>query len=91
MADLGHSLAPNLDIGQIEGAVVQAGPPLQCCQASTARLDTGRLQGVGMTCTEELVWGDKAHSWLKPGVLHTCGPGEHCIPWPSWERQLMRA
>ena len=33
------------------------------------------LQGMGWTCLEELVWGDKEHKWVKPGVLHTRGPG----------------
>ncbi len=31
---------------------------------------------MGWTCLEELVWGDKEHKWVKPGVLHTRGPGD---------------
>lgn len=34
------------------------------------------MQGMGWTCLEELVWGDKDHKWVKPGVLHTRGPGQ---------------
>ena len=33
-------------------------------------------QGMGWTCLEELVWGDKDHKWVKPGVLQTRGPGQ---------------
>ena len=52
--DVGRALAPNLDIGQIEGAVTQ---------------------GIGLTCVEELVYGDSAHPTLPRGELHTQGPG----------------
>lgn len=31
---------------------------------------------MGWTCLEELVWGDKEHKWVKPGVLQTRGPGQ---------------
>lgn len=31
---------------------------------------------MGWTCLEELVWGDKDHKWVKPGVLQTRGPGQ---------------
>ena len=34
------------------------------------------VKGMGWTCLEELVWGDKEHKWVKPGVLHTRGPGD---------------
>lgn len=34
------------------------------------------MQGMGWTCIEELVWGDQQHKWVKPGVLHTRGPGK---------------
>ena len=30
---------------------------------------------MGLTCLEELKWGDKAHPWIKPGALFTKGPG----------------
>lgn len=33
------------------------------------------MQGMGWCCLEELVWGDAAHPWVAPGVLHTRGPG----------------
>lgn len=39
------------------------------------------MQGMGWTCIEELVWGDEQHKWVKPGVLHTRGPGvEKILP-----------
>ncbi|KAL3157593.1 hypothetical protein ABBQ32_012044 [Trebouxia sp. C0010 RCD-2024] len=57
--DVGSSVNPAIDIGQVEG---------------------GFIQGMGWTCLEELVWGDKDHKWVKPGVLHTRGPGTYKIP-----------
>jgi xanthine dehydrogenase/oxidase len=53
--DLGASLNPAIDIGQIEGAFIQ---------------------GMGWSTTEEIVWGDDQHTWIRPtGRLHTAGPG----------------
>ncbi len=57
--DVGKSLNPAIDIGQIEGAFVQ---------------------GYGWCTMEELVWGDKAHPWVKEGMLFTRGPGTYKIP-----------
>jgi xanthine dehydrogenase/oxidase len=57
--DVGKSLNPSIDIGQVEGAFVQ---------------------GLGWSCIEELVWGDKEHSWVRPGQLFTRGPGTYKIP-----------
>ncbi|EPS65688.1 hypothetical protein M569_09089, partial [Genlisea aurea] len=57
--DLGFSLNPAIDIGQIEGAFVQ---------------------GLGWVALEELKWGDPKHAWIRPGFLHTCGPGTYKIP-----------
>lgn len=60
LVDLGSSINPALDIGQIEGAFVQ---------------------GMGWTTTEELMWGDAEHPWVKPaGRLHTSGPGAYKLP-----------
>lgn len=36
------------------------------------------MQGMGWTCIEELVWGDSEHTWVRPGTLHTRGPGPCC-------------
>ncbi|XP_054797182.1 xanthine dehydrogenase 1-like isoform X2 [Prosopis cineraria] len=57
--DLGYSLNPAIDVGQIEGAFVQ---------------------GLGWVALEELKWGDRAHKWIPPGYLCTCGPGTYKIP-----------
>lgn len=38
------------------------------------------MQGMGLFCLEELQWGDKQHSWIKPGQLFTRGPGTYKIP-----------
>ena len=59
MMDVGNTLNPALDIGQIEGAFVQ---------------------GLGWCTMEELVWGDREHSWIRPGNLFTAGPGTYKIP-----------
>ena len=59
LMDVGKSINPAIDIGQIEGAFVQ---------------------GMGWMTTEELVWGTKAHSWIKEGQLFTRGPGTYKIP-----------
>jgi len=57
--DVGASINPSIDIGQIEGAFVQ---------------------GYGWLTTEELIWGDADHPWVKPGSLLTRGPGAYKIP-----------
>jgi xanthine dehydrogenase/oxidase len=57
--DVGQSINPAIDIGQVEG---------------------GFVQGLGWSCVEELVWGDGDHTWVKPGTLHTRGPGTYKIP-----------
>lgn len=57
--DVGASINPAIDIGQIEGAFVQ---------------------GYGWLTTEELIWGDADHPWVKAGSLLTRGPGAYKIP-----------
>lgn len=59
--DVGRSLNPTLDIGQIEG---------------------GFVQGMGWCTMEEVVRGgiDSANRWLRPGQMHTLGPGAYKIP-----------
>ncbi len=59
LMDVGKSINPAIDIGQIEGAFVQ---------------------GYGWSTMEELVWGDKDHAWVRPGQLHSRGPGTYKIP-----------
>eukprot|EP01025_Chloroclados_australasicus_P046435 TRINITY_DN5123_c0_g1_i6.p1 TRINITY_DN5123_c0_g1~~TRINITY_DN5123_c0_g1_i6.p1 ORF type:complete len:1400 (-),score=162.31 TRINITY_DN5123_c0_g1_i6:601-4416(-) len=44
------------------------------------QVEGGFIQGMGWFCIEELVWGDEQHKWVKPGVLHTRGPGTYKIP-----------
>ena len=37
--------------------------------------------GMGWAPSEELIWGDGTHAWVKPaGRLHTSGPGTYKIP-----------
>jgi xanthine dehydrogenase/oxidase len=57
--DVGKSINPAIDIGQIEGAFVQ---------------------GFGWCTMEELIWGDREHTWVRPGQLFTRGPGTYKIP-----------
>ena len=57
--DVGKSINPALDIGQIEGAFTQ---------------------GYGWCTTEELIWGDSDHKWVRPGHMFTKGPGTYKIP-----------
>ena len=49
-------------------------PCLVCC----VQVEGGFVQGMGWTCIEELVWGDSEHTWVRPGTLHTRGPGPCC-------------
>lgn len=58
--DVGRSLNPSLDVGQIEG---------------------GFVQGLGWCTAEEVVRGSSSsHKWLRPGQMHTLGPGAYKIP-----------
>ena len=60
VVDLGASMNPAIDVGQIEGAFTQ---------------------GMGWATTEEIMWGDDEHPWIRPrGRLHTAGPGTYKIP-----------
>lgn len=55
------------------------------------QVEGGFVQGMGWTCIEELVWGDSDHTWVKPGTLHTRGPGVRdvwsasCISKHRWQ------
>ncbi|WIA42814.1 hypothetical protein OEZ86_008746 [Tetradesmus obliquus] len=44
------------------------------------QIEGGFVQGMGWLCLEEMVWGDKAHPWVRPGHLFTKGPGTYKIP-----------
>jgi xanthine dehydrogenase/oxidase len=57
--DLGNSLNPAIDVGQVEGAFAQ---------------------GLGWCTMEELIWGDENHTWVRPGMLFTRGPGAYKLP-----------
>ncbi|RHZ22407.1 hypothetical protein DYB37_001144 [Aphanomyces astaci] len=57
--DVGASINPAIDIGQIEGAF---------------------LQGFGLFCMEQHVWGDANHPWIPRGAFFTRGPGTYKIP-----------
>eukprot|EP01083_Nonionella_stella_P069848 186450_1 len=59
LMDVGKSLNPAIDIGQVEGAF---------------------MQGVGLFCSEEVIWGDDSHSWMKQGHLFTSSPDSYKIP-----------
>eukprot|EP00775_Hariotina_reticulata_P012370 gene12370-12505_t len=44
------------------------------------QVEGGFVQGMGWLCLEEMIWGDKAHAWVRPGHLFTKGPGTYKIP-----------
>ncbi|KAF8057662.1 XDH1 [Scenedesmus sp. PABB004] len=44
------------------------------------QIEGGFVQGMGWLCMEEMIWGDKAHPWVRPGHLFTKGPGTYKIP-----------
>ena len=47
---------------------------------SMLQIEGGFVQGMGWLCMEDLVWGNKHNAWVRPGHLHTCGPGTYKIP-----------
>lgn len=60
LVDVGSSINPTIDIGQIEGAFAQ---------------------GMGWSTTEEVIYADDDHSWIRPkGRIYTTGPGTYKIP-----------
>ena len=59
--------------------VMDAGNPLNPA-IDVGQVEGAFVQGMGWCCIEELVWGDSEHKWVKPGQLHTRGPGTYKIP-----------
>lgn len=59
--------------------VMDAGNPLNPA-IDVGQVEGAFVQGMGWCCIEELVWGDEEHKWVKPGQLHTRGPGTYKIP-----------
>lgn len=58
--DVGDSLNPGIDVGQLEGAF---------------------MQGYGWLTMEEFIRGDfEKNKWVKPGKVHTNGPGFYKVP-----------
>lgn len=37
------------------------------------------MQGMGWLCLEELQWGDKQHTWVRPGHLFTKVGSRGCL------------
>ena len=105
LMDVGASLNPGLDIGQIEGAFIQGLGwyvgihTFFHCFVKYPRTYLVHVYGdyfyilytgvwtchvYDCRCTmEELVWGDAAHGWVRPGFLFTRGPGTYKIPTSS--------
>jgi xanthine dehydrogenase molybdopterin-binding subunit B len=44
------------------------------------QIEGGFAQGLGWCTIEEVVWGDSDHKWIRPGHLHTKGPGAFLLP-----------
>ena len=62
--------------------------PLACLPACL-QVEGGFVQGMGWSCIEELVWGDKQHAWVRPGQLFTRGPGTYKVGWVGWVAGLL--
>jgi xanthine dehydrogenase/oxidase len=54
--------------------VMDAGVPINPT-IDIGQIEGAFVQGCGLFTLEELVWGDKAHPWVRPGQLQTRGPG----------------
>ena len=71
------SLRPKLRTALVATALLT----LPCALLPTlcAQVEGGFVQGMGWSCIEELVWGDKQHAWVRPGQLFTRGPGTYKV------------
>ena len=59
--------------------VMDLGNPLNPA-IDVGQIEGAFVQGLGLFCLEEMVWGDSQHLWARPGRLHTSGPGTYKIP-----------
>ena len=56
-------------------------------ESLNSAIDIGQVEGafvmgMGYFTTEELIWGDEQHTWVKPGHLYNNGP-HYGIPTPA--------